>query len=211
MGRPCKNIRPRWGDGNVRARKDGRAHEPTVASGEKRVVFVSTFMSTFKNDRENTQANLSQKQLLHLLMQVCSDVVMRSGVHHAVFSNFKHTGGRNTGGGGGGGSGQQQQQQQQQTSPWTASGSDCKGPVGLVRVPKRQPEPAAAAAAGGGSRGAVARRTGDDGGGGFVVPPWAHSESWRWVHGPHASIDHRDHVRTCLYLLLCSSQKVLVN
>ena len=147
-------------------------------------------------------------------MQVCSDVVMRSGVHHAVFSNFKHTGGRNTGGGGGGGGSgqqQQQQQQQQQTSPWTASGSDCKGPVGLVRVPKRQPEPAAAAAAGGGSRGAVARRTGDDGGGGFVVPPWAHSESWRWVHGPHASIDHRDHVRTCLYLLLCSSQKVLVN
>ena len=131
-------------------------------------------------------------------MQVCSDVVMRSGVHHAVFSNFKHSGGRNTGGGGGGGSGQQQQQQQQQqqTSPWTASGSDCKGPVGLVRVPKPFRFAIPAAAAGGGS---------------FVVPPWAHSESWRWVHGPHASIDHRDHVRTSLYLLLCSSQKVLVN
>ena len=89
------------------------------------------------------------------LAVVCSNVVMRSGVHHAVFNSFRHS------------------------ADGKASGTDCKGPAGLVRVPKRR------------------RTTGADGysragSNAPFVPSWAYTESWRWVHGPHASIDHRD-------------------
>ena len=147
---------------------------------------------------------------LLLIFAPTAGTVMRSGVHHAVFSGFRHSDTNPT-------AGQQGR----------ASSTSCKGPVGLVRrtcsassgckhrgcqLARRLIHHRLARAAAGTPHENIAATDVRIGTGAGAYPEEAdralsesellfedgllfhRAESWRWVHDRHSFLDHHDHL-----------------